>query len=333
MAITSLTDRPYAPEAFQCDLMVLHDVLSALSHLQHLHLVGKLVVDFFLDYDFFDQKPLQLLRLLSLVLLKNEDYDSSASPSVTARLSDLPSLDTLLLTSSGTCELPIDLLNLTPPFLAPRSFHIKGYRLEQSHFLSAETRVLFQSFSALRTLSIGTLSTYPNLVSDLALLPPTLTRLALALGRPCPDYVDDDFPKLENDPLLPIFQPNLQHLHFEAAVSLSPSSLDLIASFPALRCLHFGPHVDVDQRLLLSLIQRAEDGFLPDLRRLAVTLCSCTIDDKTKWSVSFSRWEAKKVARAAAKAGIELSGSMMCDLVGCSKDHCVNWCSDVHEGV
>jgi hypothetical protein len=326
LTLLSYTDEPYEPGAFHCNIAVLQDVLASLPNLQHLVVVSEYLITSLLDRPFLERSHPLPIQQLSLFILPGEAYGEAASPAIYANLALLPSLKSLCVASIRSRVPPLDALSLSPESLAPRTLKLKMFSAMGNEFIGSESRILFQAFAPTLThLHLETLSAHPSLLSDLALVPPTLTNLSFAVGAACPRYIADPHsPKLDNS-LLPLYQPNLRHLHIFNGDVISPASLSVISSFPLLECLLLGPHANFDQ----SFLQRAQEGVLSHLRRISVGLCTC---DRYReiWPGDLSRLRARHFVAVAERAGIEVKGSMMCTLHdACETSYCIQWCDSM----
>lgn len=316
----------YNPKIFTTDLALLQDILAALPRLRRLFLGGEIFTVRLLRRTFPDTNPLSALRFLSTILIDEGDAHREASELLSS-VGSLPSLEVFRLRGDGIEGLPIDLLNVSGNALASRTLQLKAVEQSGYIYLGPEARILFQAFApTLVQLKIATITAYPRLLSDLALLPPTLVSLSIGIGELCGSDVEKKHPKLETDGSLPIHQPKLRHLHLHSGDILTPSTLDVLRNLPSLSCLFFGSHTNFTKPFLLDLIEKFDDGIFPSLDRLSVDLCDCKT--KSAFPVSYST----KVVAAAQRAGLNISGSIKCKLAGCTAEHCQNWCTSGGSG-
>ncbi|BGP63489.1 hypothetical protein NBRC10512v2_004836 [Rhodotorula toruloides] len=239
-------------------------------------------------------------------------------------------------------DLPIDLLNLGPRVSVPaRSLRLRSFAVEKHFRIGRDIRVLLAGLAAdcLRTVKIEGLLAYPDIMHDLALLPPTVDHLDLKLGNNCPYYDHSaKHPKLAD---IAWHMPSLEHLHLGGDI-VSRATFDVIYALPRLYCLSLSQHTSIDADRLLSLL-RGGPSTWPRIRRLTVSICECpepakgpstrclehTAQSKTpNWPPNFGENDAKQLVQICNGKDIRLSGSILCATGECDSDDehdCPGW--------
>ncbi|BGP17512.1 hypothetical protein JCM10213_008246 [Rhodosporidiobolus nylandii] len=336
---------PYDPDALLIGVGFVQDLLALLPKLRALRLIGEALVVEVLEQPYLATGALSRVKSLGLCLLAGEDYDADEAAGICRSLAlHLPSLEQLCL-DGNQGELPCDLLNLSPHvYLPPRSLDVQSLFFRQILAIHEECRTLFSSLTAsLDVLDIETIHLYPNFMSDLALLPSSLTDLSLDCGIACPDYLShrQEFPKLGE---IPLFLPNLEHLHLTGDV-VSSATFDLLRQLPSLRCLLLAEHTQFSLSQILHAVTLLSSRNISPVSHkpapiLRVRICACPPSSPKfassrqsskhypNWPREFGYSDAKRLIEAAGEAGVELSGTVLCAARSCKKDDghvCPRW--------
>ncbi|GAA6040284.1 hypothetical protein JCM8097_009400 [Rhodosporidiobolus ruineniae] len=235
-----------------------------------------------------------------------------------ARLKSLPQLNSLTLITRTSWQLSLPLLSVCPvQYLPPRSLKLEELVIIVTGCLGPETRHLFMHLRQLKRLSLIAEEVWPTFAADLAILPSTLDSFSLAVvGKGCTS-TPLTVPKVDLGDVLASF-PTLQFVELVGRISLEPFSS--LAALPLLRTLHFGPHVALDGRALLSFLDFRHQHYLPFLESIKISMCHCRPADKpdapnghkwTQWQSTFQVERARKLLKEAAKNGIRIEGDVV----------------------
>lgn len=338
----SRAGRPYRPLALVCGIGLITDLLRLTTRLESFNVVGMYFIRPLLLNDSLlqDRWP----RLNTIILNLDEADDGWTYTSDAELVHSLAKVATLehLVFRFAPHDLPIDLLNLGPRVSVPaRSLRLRSFAVEKHFRIGRDIRVLLAGLAAdcLRTVKIEGLLAYPDIMHDLALLPPTVDHLDLKLGNNCPYYDHSaKHPKLAD---IAWHMPSLEHLHLGGDI-VSRATFDVIYALPRLYCLSLSQHTSIDADRLLSLL-RGGPSTWPRIRRLRVSICECpepakgpstrclehTAQSKTpNWPPNFGENDAKQLVQICEGKDIRLSGSVLCATGECDSDDehdCPGW--------
>ncbi|BGP49435.1 hypothetical protein JCM10450v2_005326 [Rhodotorula kratochvilovae] len=148
------------------------DILRLLVNLGSFHIAGVALFAPLLQPDFIETLPYPSLSVLNLQAITGEVVPSSLLYSLTR----VPSLRGVTVSNVDGSMLPGPLNLGSQISVPPRSLRLQSFCIMGSVRLRPELRILPQALSlGLKTVTVPSCWAYPNLLSDMALLPPTLT--------------------------------------------------------------------------------------------------------------------------------------------------------------
>ncbi|BGP17415.1 hypothetical protein JCM10213_003302 [Rhodosporidiobolus nylandii] len=331
---------PYDPTRLLLSSQLVQGVLKSLVNMQCLVVEGAALAGGVLTSDFLSRLPQKCLHL-GVALRLRQDWSFDNSRALLRNVANtLPSLSSFAL-RRNLRDLPITLLNLPSGFdLAPRSWTLEVFILLDLIILSPAVRSLYSSFASLRSLYLTTYYIYDDFWDDLVRLPPSLQTLDLCIGLPCamtahlPPHLPN-LPKLKAEHILAF--PNLQTLGLSGNI-LSPSAWPILHTFPRLRRIALGTHVELTLPSLQAILDDADD--LPDLAVLQIDICECgdraprvssaraRPPRRPQWPTDFCFADARKLLSAAKEQGIVVCGTVLCAAKSCNAENghpCPGW--------
>ncbi|BGP25684.1 hypothetical protein JCM10295v2_004617 [Rhodotorula toruloides] len=167
--------RPYRPLALSCGIGRVEDLLRLAIGLETPSIVDVYFVRPILQRDSCQDRVWTRLDTVALSIARNN-------------LASLSNLQRLVFRLASH-DLPVDTLNLDPRVSVPaRSLRLRSFAIEEHARIGCDIRFLFAVLATdcMRTVKLEGFAAYPNLMHDIALLPPSVDHLDLKLGNSCP---------------------------------------------------------------------------------------------------------------------------------------------------